>query len=497
MGKTEFSYLWSNGSKFFYTLPLRTATNQLFERTKIIFGKNNVGLLHSDADTYILGDGGESENMRIYELARQLSLSAIVSTGDQFFPYALRPPSYEKIFAKFSYSKLIIDEIQAYDPKAAAIVIKFIEHIVNMGGKFLLMTATIPSFIQKEIEKRIGEDFKKLNLFKEDNELANFSKHRIQLIVEKYKDGQLSYSEDLIQEILKKSEENSGSRILVVMNTIKQAQAVFEDLKSVAKENIEIRLFHSRFTQSHRIEIEEELAQFIGNNDESRKNRRPKILVATQVVEASLDLDADFLYTELAPWDSLIQRMGRILREAHPKNSNLTEIVRNRYKQKNDKKFFGNEPTLFDQIESEINIPENVFIIAYNGNNKKEEQIYESGQGHVYNEELLYASLKLFENISSIFERTISENGINEIKKWNNNKKKKALFEFDSPTVNNSYLLSELDKAYLVESLFLSLPEMSTYLKDFYNMLDILDAGFMSDRKATLKKFSERSVMYL
>ena len=72
--------------------------------------------------------------MRIYELAKNLSYPAIVSTGDQFFPYALRPPAYEKIFAKFSYSRLIIDEVQAYDPKAAAIVVKFIEHIVQMGG---------------------------------------------------------------------------------------------------------------------------------------------------------------------------------------------------------------------------------------------------------------------------------------------------------------------------------------------------------------------------
>jgi len=93
--------------------------------------------------------------MRIYEFARQLSYPAIVSTGDQFFPYALRPPSYEKIFAKFSYSRLIIDEVQAYDPKAAAIVVKFIEHVVQMGGKFLLMTATIPLFIQKRLKEEL------------------------------------------------------------------------------------------------------------------------------------------------------------------------------------------------------------------------------------------------------------------------------------------------------------------------------------------------------
>ena len=53
IGKTEFAYLWSNGEKMFYTLPLRTATNQIFERTQKIFGNDNVGLLHSDADLKI------------------------------------------------------------------------------------------------------------------------------------------------------------------------------------------------------------------------------------------------------------------------------------------------------------------------------------------------------------------------------------------------------------------------------------------------------------
>jgi len=81
-------------------------------------------------------------------------------------------------------------------------------------------------------------------------------------------------------------------------------------------------------TQSHRKEKESELAKFIGNNDESRADKKPKILVATQVVEASLDLDADYLYTELAPWDSLVQRMGRVLREAHPKAQNLNEVIK-------------------------------------------------------------------------------------------------------------------------------------------------------------------------
>lgn len=451
MGKTEFSYLWSNGEKFFYTLPLRTAVNQIFTRTQKIFGEDRAGILHSDADVYIIGEGGESESMRIYEFAKNLSYPAIVSTGDQFFPYALRPPAYEKIFAKFSYSRLIIDEVQAYDPKAAAIVVKFIEHIVQMGGKFLLMTATIPSFIQKEIGRRISTDFKTLNLFEKDIELANFSKHKVRLIVEEYKEDQLSYSKEIIQEIINKANENEGSRILVVLNTVKQAQAVFDDLQKAAKGRADIRLFHSRFTQSHRKDKENDLGKFIGNNDDSRVDKRPKILVATQVVEASLDLDADYLFTELAPWDSLIQRMGRVLREAHPKSKNLNSILSKRYR-RND-------------------VPENVFVLVYNGKNNKGKEVFESGRGYVYNDDLLKITLKLIDDRKTEFE------------KWF----KKPILDFKKLD-KVSLSLTEADKNTLVHLLFDGLATDSKYLKQFYGMLQILDSGFMSDRKSDAQK---------
>lgn len=460
MGKTEFSYLWSNGEKFFYTLPLRTAVNQIFNRTQKIFGKYKTGILHSDADVYLLGVGGESESMRIYELAKNLSYPAIISTGDQFFPYGLRPPAYEKIFAKFSYSRLIIDEVQAYEPKAAAIVVKFMEHIVQMGGKFLLMTATIPAFIQKEINRRIGEEYKTLNLFEKDAELAQFSKHKIKILVEEYKEDQLSYSKELLQNIANKAMENGGSRVLVVLNTVKQAQMVFSNLQKIAGRNIDIKLFHSRFTQLHRKEKESDLNKFIGNNDDSRNDKRPKILVATQVVEASLDLDADYLYTELTPWDSLVQRMGRVFRQAHPKSNSVHELSKVRY--------------------NNSEIPDNVFIITYNGKDKKGKNVYESGKGYVYNDELLRITLRLVEN-GSILKYDDIEKEKKEYEKW--------LKKIDYKKIGKvNILLAESDKDSLVRLLFELLPSDGKYLKNFYGMLQILDAGFMSDRKSDAQK---------
>jgi len=124
-GKTEFAFLYSKGEKLIYMLPLRSAVNQIFQRAKDIFGDDKVGLLHSDADVVILSHEGDEEALRTYELSRQISYPVIISTGDQFFPYALNPPTYEKIYSILSYSRLVIDEVQAYDPQACAIVVNF------------------------------------------------------------------------------------------------------------------------------------------------------------------------------------------------------------------------------------------------------------------------------------------------------------------------------------------------------------------------------------
>jgi len=463
MGKTEFAYLWSNGDKFFYTLPLRSAVNQIYNRTEKVFGKNNTGILHSDADIYVFGDGSETESMRVYDMARQLAFPAIVSTGDQFFPYALRPPTYEKIFAKFSYSRLIIDEIQAYDPKAAAIAVKFIEHVVQMGGKFLLMTATLPKFIKDELVERIGLRVEnELNLYNEEATLQNFTKHRIKIIVDKFS-GEPEWSKDIIKQIVAKAQEGDGKRVLVIINTVKHAQFVYDKIRETSKGKIvssNIKLFHSRYTFFHRKSIEDELWEFMGNSDKSRSIISPKILVATQVVEASLDLDADFVFTELAPWDSLIQRMGRGFRELRNTTQNPEMKISKRY---------GTQE-----------IPENIFVVVMDGNDKRGIAVFESGKGYIYHRDLLNNTLNLIEN------REIDETKLQEVSNKGKTPDLNLLSKLDA------FALTEPDKNKLVEKLYGCLPNSdknkSKYLEEYYDMLQVLDAGFMSDRKSEAQK---------
>lgn len=493
-GKTEFSFMWSNGEKFFYTLPLRSAVNQIYERAAKIFGETKTGLLHSDADVYLMNEimkeDNENSTISHYDLSRQMSYPVMITTGDQFFPYALQPPGFEKIFATFYKSRLVIDEVQAYDPRAAAIIVKFVESVIRMEGLVLLMTATFPEDIKTEIEKRIGK-IQFVNLY--DNyskKYQNLKKHKYELIPIDNKKidekPEFNFKNEIIIDIINKA--NSGKRVLVILNTVKNAQFVYNEI--IKKVNNELKkklwLFHSRFTIIDRAKKEIEICGDKKNNKDGEfQNPKPdnenigKILVATQVVEASLDIDADILYTEIAPLDSLVQRMGRVYR---------------RYNEQ------------FDIRDGDINIK---VIVYKNG--------YESGNGRVYEKDLIektYAILKSKCVLLDNYDETNVEKGkktteiINkyfekgkfkgiEISNANSkakSKKKTPSLENQKETVldnkehKNVTILSEKDKFDMVTLLYSILDVNGNYKKKFYNTLDILDAGYMSDRKTDAQK---------
>jgi len=442
IGKTEFAFLWAENNKFFYTLPLRVATNQIFERACEYFNRDNsdnpfinknVGLLHSDADLYLIDKWEISKNTnwdgeipKIIELSRHFSLPLNISTGDQIFPSALKYPGYEKIYATLSYSKLIIDEVQAYDFQACAIIVKMIEDIVSLGGKFLLMTATLPGFVREELKNK-NIKYTEIDLYEgkiknDENEkdilrIKDITRHKIEL---REKD-----IEEDVEEIINKA--NEGKRVLVVLNTVEKAEKVYEKIeseKSDGKFKGFLELLHSRFTLNERKEKEKKLGKEF-KNPKSQNENSPKILIATQVVEVSLDIDADYLFTEIAPIDSLIQRMGRVIRRVDL----VTGKIKENNKEFDYKDFYK---------EDEINI-----LVYYQ---KEKNKIKESGEGKVYEGELIQKAYEILKDKKEIKE-----------------KEKQSLVEEFYEKVGNE--------------------KNSRYLQKFYETLNILNAGYISEKK--------------
>lgn len=112
-----------------------------------------------------------------------------------------------------------------------------------------------------------------------------------------------------------------GQQVLWIENTVKEAQARYLDLAARAAElGVECGLLHSRYTMTDRARIETRWVDLFGKPGWGRRGEQGRLLVGTQVLEQSLDIDADFLVSRFAPTDMLLQRLGRLWRhEATPR----------------------------------------------------------------------------------------------------------------------------------------------------------------------------------
>ncbi|ACI19282.1 CRISPR-associated helicase/endonuclease Cas3 [Dictyoglomus thermophilum] len=292
-GKTEFAVNWIGNDKAVYTLPLRVSVNAMYERLKEIFGKDKIGLLHGDCAYYGLDEIRTLENdfqehLHHVTSSRQLSYPITVSTADQIFISFFHFPGYEKIFSIFPYTKIVVDEPQAYTSESLAVIVEGLKRIDNVGGKFCLMSATFYPILRNELQD-ISEII--------EVEASNNSSHFIRYYPEKD-------IEDMISEIIENYKK--GKKVLVITNTVKKAQSIYNLLRS--NKELKVNLLHSRFIWKDRNMKEKQI--FL-----DEKSHAPCIWISTQIVEASLDIDFDILFSELAPLDTLIQRMGRVYRK--------------------------------------------------------------------------------------------------------------------------------------------------------------------------------------
>ena len=168
--------------------------------------------------------------------------------------------------------------------------------------------------------------------------------------------------------------EKFGRQTLVVVNTVKLARELFQGLQKLLKgdENqIETRLIHSRFRPAER---EDWIEQFLSRDTLTPSTNR--ILVATQVVEAGVDISATCLVTELAPWPSLVQRFGRAARYG-----GSAEIVILDQNHTDAKKSL---PYQIEELDAARNAIEKIDDASIDSLEKFESQLSESGLKELY-----------------------------------------------------------------------------------------------------------------
>jgi len=128
---------------------------------------------------------------------------------------------------------------------------------------------------------------------------------------------------EAVEEALKRAERKE--QVLWIENTVDEAQARYCHLAARASAiNVECGLLHSRFIKTDREKNEHKWVSVFGKVGRDARQEKGRILVGTQVLEQSLDIDADFLVTRICPTDMLFQRIGRLWR--HRENDNIRPI---------------------------------------------------------------------------------------------------------------------------------------------------------------------------
>ena len=303
-GKTEASLLWMNGEKSFYTLPLKVSSNAIYLRIKENYEYKDVALLHSDAMAVYLREYNGNEDIgEKYERSKMLSQPLTVCTVDQLFRFVYRALGTEIFAATLKYSKLVLDEIQAYEPRVIATIIYGLKMIQEMGGKFAIITATFPPVLKYFMEQ-YGLVEGKQYIFKDftgkEYQVEKYPRHKVEI----------RHSEMNLDEIRLRGK---NRKVLVICNTVSKAQKLYKKLEG---ENV--WLLHSKYIRRDRAFLERKIMGFSESGESG-------IWITTQIVEASLDIDFDILYTEMCTADSLLQRMGRCNRKGRycPNEANI------------------------------------------------------------------------------------------------------------------------------------------------------------------------------
>lgn len=303
-GKTEAALLWmkrhlvdnKKEGRVYYVLPYTASINAMYERLSRNFDGEEkfVGMIHGKLSQYIENKMSGDDNISFQNQGKALfaDFCSLVTplkivTPFQLLKYLFGLKGFEKGIAEWCGGYFIIDEIHAYDSRTFAQIIVLLEFCVRyMNVRICIMSATLPSFMLDILEKSIGP----YTRIEADDELyGEFIRHRVRIESGKIQDSLWQIQKEL----------DSGKKVLVVCNTVEQAQQVYVNLSASAK-----LLLHGAFNSEDRFRKEMKL-----------QSEEVKLLVGTQAIEVSLDVDYDTIYSEPAPIDALLQRFGRVNRK--------------------------------------------------------------------------------------------------------------------------------------------------------------------------------------
>ena len=360
-GKTEAAlnvsdwWLRAMGAEgIYYALPTQATANQLFKRVEQFISRNpaieagaELHLLHAYAElqdhyqqlqlTAIDNDETATIKASHWFISKKRGLLSpfAVGTVDQALLAALQVRHLFVRLYGLAGKVVIIDEVHAYDTYTSKLLDRLLTWLAYLNTSVILLSATLPEKRRRELLQAYVPQLA-LTAQPQYPGIIGVNRHGqqlIQAVTTPTKTLQLELIHTplaapwaAIGQILV-TQLNQGGCAAIILNTVTEAQALFSYLQeqiSPLLPNTPLVLFHARFPLQQRLALEDKLAQLFGKH-----GQRPPtaIVVATQVLEQSLDVDFDLMITALAPIDLMLQRAGRLHRHDNPRPTPLAQAT--------------------------------------------------------------------------------------------------------------------------------------------------------------------------
>lgn len=348
-GKTELAFLAhlrlqaANGHRGLYVaLPTQATGTAMFERA-LTFLKAFSSDIRLDVQ---LVHGGAMLDERVHRLRGvDASLGESVSSSSWFSqrkrpllsPYGagtIDQALFATLNVKHHFVRLwgvanrvvVLDEVHAYDTYTSGLIEALLRWLKAMNCSVVLMSATLPakrraSFLQAwGLGGEPDIDYPRILMGRGDQVVGEHVACRpLKPIMVVSVTEELEALAGVALEAL-----SGGGCGAVILNTVQRAQDLYSLLKSRVDEDTELQLFHARYPADERSEREKRVLTCFGRGKGTHRPPRA-LLIATQVVEQSLDIDFDFMLTDLAPVDLLLQRAGRLHRHDRQRPSEHRE----------------------------------------------------------------------------------------------------------------------------------------------------------------------------
>lgn len=329
----------------FFGLPTQATSNGIFPRVEDWF--ENLVIEYEKCSSMKLMHGKASLNNLQQELVNRIHIDeeagigvqttewfagrktsmlsdAVVGTVDHFLLLALKQKHLALRHLGFSKKVVVIDEVHAYDAYMDVFLERAIEWMGAYGMPVMLLSATLPADIRKKFIQAYlrGQGIKVKNLLSKCNYMFETSAYPLLTFTDADQIHQIDNFpkiEDKGINIYQLDEKNIESLLFdklknggiagIIVNTVKRAQELYEKLYSHF--DGPVIMLHAKFIDDDRINKEKDLMAMIGKGAE-----RPyrALVIGTQVLEQSLDIDFDILISDLCPMDLLLQRLGRLHR---------------------------------------------------------------------------------------------------------------------------------------------------------------------------------------